>query len=83
MRKLSFIIIWGCLFNAATITAHAQSSIGIFFAFCYDDNKNELAEIDIENGALIWTGMKIPKYGYHSRGYLSNTRRIQNWRRYW
>jgi hypothetical protein len=41
-----------------------------FYTVCYDDDRLELAEIDIENGALIWTGIKIPNYAYNSRGYV-------------
>ena len=41
-----------------------------FYTFCYDDEKNELVQIDIDNGKLIWTGIKIPNYAYNSRGYV-------------
>lgn len=39
-----------------------------FYTFCYDDIKNELAEINLENGQLIWTGIKIPEYEGNGRG---------------
>lgn len=47
-----------------------KSNDNKFYTFCYDDNINELAEIDIETGKLIWQGLKIPNYGSNSRGYV-------------
>lgn len=47
-----------------------RSNDNKYYTFCYDDNKNELAEIDIETGNLIWNGLIIPNYGSNSRGYV-------------
>jgi hypothetical protein len=41
-----------------------------YYTFCNDDNKKELAEIDIETGNLIWTGIKILDYPIESNGYI-------------
>ena len=31
-----------------------------------------MAEIDLQTGKLIWTGLKIPTYANNSRGYVFN-----------
>lgn len=43
-----------------------------YYAFYHDSYKQELAEIDIENGNIIWNDLKIPGFGLDSRGYVFN-----------
>lgn len=42
-----------------------------YYTFCFDNDKKELVEIDIESGNLIWTGLKMPEYN-SSGGYVFN-----------